>query len=249
MRFSEEGFEHWFRDRHALGFQTWQRLFRRGKSRKGQACNGDTGNSALSPDAAGSCVNSSLLVPALAASPASIETATAGSIGQLADPVQKRTNLFSSSPPPIAALTAAERNPSHAAAEPAISSAFAVLNTAPSANLTTDALSAARIVAAVGGPAPLEYLPIAMPNPALCCGTCGYINCPTQLLAQTTGERAAIERPVAGQMPGSGVDFVPTRQDGTFGSSMSDPMSLRNVAPWQTGTGSCPEAARPAAAR
>ena len=57
----------------------------------------------------------------------------------------------------------------------------------------------------------------------MCCGSCGYINCPTQLLGQQTDK--AGQSPVAGQLGGDGArggaDFVIIKP-AVFGASVSD---------------------------
>ena len=246
MRSSEEGFEQSLRDRHALGFQTWQRFFRRWKSRKGQAGNADAANSAPSLDAAGSYVSSSLLAPAFAASPASIETAAAGSISQLAGHERTGTHRFGASSL-TAALTAAERNPPPAAAEPPVSNTFAVLDTAPSANLSADASSANRIVDLVGGSAPLEYLPVAMPIPLSVAGGAA-----TSIARRNFSDQAlAACSQLGGQLPGSGLtggaDFVSTGANGSSAARSAIRCCCGMSPLWQTGTGRCRAAEKPAA--
>ena len=83
-----------------------------------------------------------------------------------------------------------------AEAAPVFSSSVVILETAPSAKLTADV---------VGSSMPAAYLPVAQANTTLCCGTCGYINCPTQLLSQAPGNVL----PLSGQLPGSGMPAEP----------------------------------------
>ena len=83
---------------------------------------------------------------------------------------------------------------------------------------------------------PAAYLPVAQANTTLCCGTCGYINCPTQLLSQAPGNVL----PLSGQLPGSGADFVSTGQNRILAGSMSDPMLSRQVAPVADWNGQLP---------
>ncbi|WP_424630930.1 DUF4082 domain-containing protein [Bradyrhizobium sp. SYSU BS000235] len=65
-------------------------------------------------------------------------------------------------------------------------------------------------------------------NVSPCCGSCGYINCPLQAMAQAATTK------LTGQVLGSGspgeADAVMSRS-GTLGASMSDPMLSRNVTP------------------
>ncbi len=74
--------------------------------------------------------------------------------------------------------------------------------------------------------------PAASPSTGLsvspCCGSCGYVNCPMQAMAQPGATK------LGGELYGIGspgvADAVITRS-GTLGASMSDPMLSRNVAP------------------
>src|SRR6476659_4657295 len=65
-----------------------------------------------------------------------------------------------------------------AKAAPVFSSSVVILETAPSAKLAADV---------VGSSTPAAYTPATQANASLCCGTCGYVNCPTQLLSQAPG--------------------------------------------------------------
>ena len=114
-----------------------------------------------------------------------------------------------------------------AEAAPVFSSSVVILETAPSAKLAADV---------VGSSMPAAYLPVAQANTTLCCGTCGYINCPTQLLSQAPGNVL----PLSGQLPGSGADFVSTGQNRILAGSMSDPMLSRQVAPVADWNGQLP---------
>lgn len=86
--------------------------------------------------------------------------------------------------------------------------------------------SAADIV----GYMPSSTDPKGQPSLLLCCGGCGYINCPTRLLEQVSAGTMQL----GGQKPGSGLpdgkDYVPTGR-ATFGVSASVTMSLQQVAP------------------
>jgi VCBS repeat-containing protein len=85
--------------------------------------------------------------------------------------------------------------------------------------------------AEIGSSTPPTGTPISI-NSSPCCGTCGYVNCPTRLLGQdsTTGPKA----PLAGQSPGSGrPDFVPTGKDSSFGQSTSILLLSESILPLQ----------------
>ena len=130
-----------------------------------------------------------------------------------------------------------EAGTASAQAAPVFSSSVVILETALSAKLAADV---------VGSSMPAANLPVAQGNTTLCCGTCGYVNCPTKLLSQAPGNVL----PLSGQLPGSGADFVSTGQNRNLAGSMSDPMLSRQVAPVADRNGSCPEAAeRPAPVR
>ncbi|HWK68609.1 MAG TPA: N,N-dimethylformamidase beta subunit family domain-containing protein, partial [Rhizobiaceae bacterium] len=78
-------------------------------------------------------------------------------------------------------------------------------------------------------PSPTD--PVGQPGILLCCGGCGYINCPTRLLQQ--GSTGGIQ--LNGQRPGSGLpdgrDYVPSGQ-ARFGASTNAVMSRDQVAPF-----------------
>lgn len=84
-------------------------------------------------------------------------------------------------------------------------------------------------VADIIGYTPSATLPAGQPGLLLCCGGCGYINCPTRLLEQvyTVGGQ------LNGQRPGSGLpdgrDYV-SKGRATFGTSLSIAMPLDQVA-------------------
>ena len=86
---------------------------------------------------------------------------------------------------------------------------------------------------------PPDISPVSMGIPLLCCGVCGYFNSPTRLLDQALGSVLQSD----GQLPGTrligGADYVSTGH-GSFGSSISDPLLWRNVAPVADWNGSLP---------
>lgn len=115
-----------------------------------------------------------------------------------------------------------EQSATPAAASNSSSSPFVLLGEVPNRP------SAAEII----GYTPSATDPTGRPNLLLlCCGGCGYINCPTRLLEQvyTVGGQ------LNGQRPGSGLpdgrDYVPTGR-ATFGTSLSIAMPLGQVAPF-----------------
>jgi VCBS repeat-containing protein len=63
----------------------------------------------------------------------------------------------------------------------------------------------------------------------LCCGACGFINCPTQAMSQ--GQSNGVQAQLNGQLHSSAADFVPTSKAGLMASSTSAAMSTQYVAP------------------
>jgi VCBS repeat-containing protein len=120
--------------------------------------------------------------------------------------------------PQIAAFKVADRHTTPAA-EPMDSSTIFGQKTAPPMSLT------AEVTGSSTPPSSLSVGQTASP----CCGTCGYVNCPLQLMAQ-----APANAPLHGQLYGSGspgaADAVNSRS-GVLGASISDPMSSQNIAP------------------
>ena len=124
--------------------------------------------------------------------------------------------------------------------------AASAAGTLPAIPATSEAATSNPVVILGGTPSPAvaggitgSMLPttpaVATPASApLCCGSCGYINCPTQAMSQ--GQSGATQ--LAGQMVHSSApDFVPTDKSGLIGSSTSAAMSTQNVAPvanWNT---------------
>jgi VCBS repeat-containing protein len=92
--------------------------------------------------------------------------------------------------------------------------------------------------AAVAGGVTGSMLPTAsaVATPAatpLCCGACGFINCPTQAMTQGHSNGTQLN----GQLYSSAADFVPTSKAALIGSSTSAAMSTQFVAPvanWNT---------------
>jgi len=71
---------------------------------------------------------------------------------------------------------------------------------------------------------PVGYIPTAQAAP-VCCGSCGYVNCPTQLLSH--GDASLLRGQWAGSgMPG-GADYISPRK--TFGASISAMMPTDQV--------------------
>src|SRR5882672_6825363 len=120
--------------------------------------------------------------------------------------------------PQLATFKVADRHTTPAA-EPTDSSTIFGQKTAPPMSLT------AEVAGSSTPPSSLSVVQTASP----CCGTCGYVNCPLQLMAQ-----APANAPLRGQLYGSGspgaADAVNSRS-GVLGASISDPMSLQNIAP------------------
>jgi VCBS repeat-containing protein len=83
-------------------------------------------------------------------------------------------------------------------------------------------------VADIIGYMPSPTDPVGQSDILLCCGGCGYINCPTRLLEQAGAQ-------LNGQRPGSGLadgrDYVSSGQS-RFGASKSAVMSLDQVTPF-----------------
>ncbi len=127
----------------------------------------------------------------------------------------------------LAAPAAGGPTPISAVAEPATSNPVVILDGSPSPAVTgglTGSLFAKTSAVATPASAPL------------CCGSCGYINCPTQVMSQGHANSTQL----AGQIVhsgGSGADFAPTSKVGLMGSSTSAAMSTQFVAPlasWNT---------------
>ena len=89
------------------------------------------------------------------------------------------------------------------------------------------------------GHIPPAIAPAGMGIPLLCCGVCGYFISPTRLLDQAVGGVLQSDGQLPGTRPIGGADYVPTGH-GSFGSSISDPMLWRNVAPVAGWNGSLP---------
>jgi len=89
--------------------------------------------------------------------------------------------------------------------------------------------STSTISNSVGASAPL-VVASARAAPPTCCGSCGYINCPTQLLGPHADKVA--QAPLAGQLGGNGADGVAdfvAITPAVFGSSVSASLSTDNL--------------------
>jgi VCBS repeat-containing protein len=81
----------------------------------------------------------------------------------------------------------------------------------------------------LGSSAPPPGTPMSI-NPLPCCGTCGYLSCPTRLLSLEPA--AGTKTPLAGQSTAAGkADFMLAGKDTGFGQSISSAMSSESVAP------------------
>ena len=87
------------------------------------------------------------------------------------------------------------------------------------------------------GHIPPAIAPAGMGIPFLCCGACGYFMSATRLL--DLGGALQADGQLPGTRPIGGADYVPSGH-ASFGSSISDPLLWRNVAPVAGWNGSLP---------
>ena len=120
--------------------------------------------------------------------------------------------------PQIAAFKAADRK-TMPAAEPMDSSTIVGHKTTPPMSLT------AEVTGSSTPPSSFSVGQTASP----CCGSCGYVNCPLQPLAQAPGNAPLNGQLYSSKSPGA-ADTVNSRS-GVLGASISDPMSSQIVAP------------------
>ncbi|MEH2514174.1 VCBS repeat-containing protein [Nitrobacteraceae bacterium AZCC 1564] len=127
-----------------------------------------------------------------------------------------RTNDAAALPVPQSSTTAIEESGGDPVTPVADQSASPSSSLSSSMNLTASVTGSS--TPTVPSPSGLNVSP--------CCGSCGYVNCPLQAMAQAGTTK------LAGELYGSGspgaADAVLSRS-GTLGASMSDPMLSKNV--------------------
>ena len=219
--------------RNALGSQSSQSVLRQAKNGKAQASNTDIQNGTLPLSASrfeassGPVRSTPVGLAAAHSAPNAPAVSTAPVLPSAnSSSTQSASGWQGVSATALTALTAADLRSTVVAAESTAPSPVVILGTVPSASARASIIGSAPDI--IGSAAASTFnKPVDQATPVLCCGMCGYLNCPTQLLSQ--GSSNTSQTQLAGQSLNASSDFVSTGS--TMGSSISATMSLANVTP------------------
>ena len=206
-------------DKRFLSFQNWRELLRRDRNAR-EASTKDT----LPLDEQDLSAAPGMLAASLA--PAHDQPSLSGSLmdqGEASLPAEKA--IASSTP----VLSHHDKLPSDT---PALTSAAIATSLGASPAVRPSSPPATSSISNSVGTSVPPAVATSAQAPPTCCGSCGYINCPTQLLTQLTQQTdKSAQTQLPGQLSGSGVngaDFVIIKP-AVFGSSVSNSLSAANL--------------------